>query len=112
MSDTHLPPVGSCLFGSFRMLAKHVAAVPSVEEPSYVDYAFGSDEFVFSGCHRFQITRLPAAEEEEPQILMELLHLRCNPQKNQPSAAEYVERFHYLYAKSLFANGIQALLLR
>ena len=94
------------------MLAKHIAAVPSVEEPSYVDYAFGSDQSIFGGCHRFQITRLPIVEKEEPQIQMELQHFRCNPQKNRPSVAEYIERFHYVYAKSLFANGIQALLVR
>ena len=112
MPDTYLLPVGSCFFGSFRMLVKHIAAVPSVEEPSYVDYAFGSDQFIFGGCHRFQITRLPIIEKEEPQIQMELQHFRCNPQKNRPSVAEYIERFHYVYAKSLFANGIQALLVR
>ncbi|KAL2678509.1 hypothetical protein Neosp_009256 [[Neocosmospora] mangrovei] len=110
--NTHLLPVGSCLFGSFRLLNKHMAVVPSVEEPSYVDYGFGSDEFIFGGCHRFQITRLPVAEKEEAQIQIELQHLRCNPQKNQPSPAEYIERFHYIYAKMLFANGIQALLSR
>jgi hypothetical protein len=110
--NTHLLPVGSCFFGSFRLLTKHIAAVPSVEEPSYVDYGFGSDEFIFGGCHRFQITRLPVAEKEEAQIQIELQHLRCNPQKNQPSLAEYIERFHYVYAKMLFANGIQALMLR
>ncbi|KAJ4202372.1 hypothetical protein NW759_015423 [Fusarium solani] len=110
--NTHLLPVGSCFFGSFRLLTKNIAAFPSAEEPSYVDYGFGSDEFIFGGCHRFQITRLPVAEKEEAQIQIELQHLRCNPQKNQPSLAEYIERFHYVYAKMLFANGIQALMLR
>lgn len=112
MPNTHLLPVGSIVFGGFCLLSKHIAAVPSVEEPSYVDFGFGSDESIFGGCHRFQITRLPVSEKEEAQIQIELHHLRCNPQKNQPSWAEYIERFHYVYAKMLFANGVQALLLR
>ncbi|RSM06706.1 hypothetical protein CEP52_005550 [Fusarium oligoseptatum] len=110
--NTHLLPVGSCFFGSFLLLAKHITTLLSSEEPSYVDYGFGSDEFVFGGCHRFQITRLPVVEKEEAQIQIELQHFRCNPQKNQPPVAEYIERFHYVYAKMLFANGVQALLSR
>jgi hypothetical protein len=112
LPNTHLLPVGSHLFGSFQMLDKHIATNPS-DHPSYVDYGFGSDQFIFGGSHRFQITRLAATQAEaEPQIQMELQHIRCNPQKNQPSPAEYIERFHYVYAKALFANGIRELGLR
>ncbi|ODM16961.1 hypothetical protein SI65_07359 [Aspergillus cristatus] len=120
--STHLLPVGSCLFGSFRMLDKHIAE-PSDHSSSYVDYGFGSDEFIFAGCHRFQITRLPPSsnmdsesepsikgKQSMPQVQIQLQHFRCNPQKNVPSVAEYIERFHYVYAKALFANGVQSLL--
>lgn len=109
---SHLLPRGSNLFGSFLMLDKHIAATPSEQDASYVDYGFGSDEFIFAGCHRFQITRLPTREGAEPQVQMELLHFRCNPQTNKPSIAEYIERFHFVYAKTLFANGIQSLVTR
>lgn len=94
------------------MLDKHIATTPSEQDASYVDYGFGSDEYIFAGCHRFQITRLPTQPDTEPQVQMELLHFRCNPQKNKPSIAEYIERFHFVYAKSLFANGIQSLVTR
>ncbi len=99
------------------MLAKHVAAMPfagaCAGTPSYVDYAFGSDEFMFAGCHRFQITRRPARASDGPEgpaVLIELQHFRCNPQTNRPSPAEPLERFHFVYAKALFANAVQALL--
>ncbi|EED12351.1 hypothetical protein TSTA_004030 [Talaromyces stipitatus ATCC 10500] len=109
---THLLPNGSNLFGSFTMLDKYIATNPSEQDASYVDYGFGSDESIFAGCHRFQITRLPTQSGAESQVQMELLHFRCNPQKNKPSIAEYIERFHYVYAKALFANGIQYVITR
>ncbi|KAK9236535.1 hypothetical protein V1525DRAFT_212026 [Lipomyces kononenkoae] len=120
LPNTHLLPVGSCFFGSFRILDKHIAE-PSSHSSSYVDYGFGSDESIFAGCHRFQITRPlssinsesgSAGKQPEPQVQIQLQHFRCNPQKNVPSVAEYIERFHYIYAKMLFANGIQSLLER
>lgn len=119
--NTHLLPVGSCLFGSFKMLDGHIAE-SSDHGSSYVDYGFGSDEFIFAGCHRFQITRLPSSNMDsesesgskgkhpESQVQIQLQHFRCNPQRNVPSVAEYIERFHYVYAKALFANGVQSLL--
>lgn len=124
--STHLLPVGSCLFGSFRLLDKHIAE-PSDHSSSYVDFGFGSDEFTFAGCHRFEITRLPPnidsesesesgsgsqGKKPEPQVQIQLQHFRCNPQRNVPSVAEYVQRFHCGYAKALFANGVQSLLER
>lgn len=110
--STHLLPKGSSLFGSFVVLDEYIAATPSEQDASYIDYGFGSDESTFAGCHRFQIARLPAQADAEPQVQMELLHFRCNPQENKPSIAEYVKRFHYVYAKALFANGIHSLLTR
>lgn len=120
--NTHLLPIGTCLFGSFSILDKDFAE-PSDYSSSYVDYGFGSDEFIFAGCHRFQITRLPPnmdsesesgskGKQPELQVQIQLQHFRCNPQRNVPSVAEYIERFHYVYAKALFANGFQSLLER
>ncbi|QGA22081.1 hypothetical protein EYB26_009795 [Talaromyces marneffei] len=109
---THLLPKGSSLYGAFTLLDKYIATTPSEQDASYVDYGFGSDQYMFSGCHRFQITRLPSQPDVEPQVQMELLHFRCNPRENKPSIAEYIERFHYVYAKALFADGIQSLATR
>ncbi|KAJ5490239.1 hypothetical protein N7453_011064 [Penicillium expansum] len=81
------------------------------QQASYVDYGFGSDEFTFAGCHRFQITRSPRIGAE-PLVQFELQHFRCNPQNNEPSVAEYIAWFHYVYAKSLFGNAVQSVLRR
>lgn len=115
LPDSRLLPVGSCLFGTFRMLDKHIDE-PSECSSSYVDYSFGSDESSFAGCHRFRVTRVASRELEgearrlEPQVRVDLEHFRCNPQKDLLSKAEFIERFHFVYAKSLFANGIQQVL--
>ncbi|KOS42975.1 hypothetical protein ACN38_g6125 [Penicillium nordicum] len=108
---SHLLPVGSSLFGSFKVMDKQIGPESSGQRASYVDYGFGSDEFTFAGCHRFQITRSPRIGAE-PLVQFELQHFRCNPQKNEPSVAEYLAWFHYAYAKSLFANSVQCILLR
>lgn len=117
------------MFGSFILLDKHIAE-PSDYSSSYVDFGFGSDEFTFAGCHRVEITRLAPfnmdsesesesesnsgsqGKQPEPQVQIQLQHFRCNPQRNVPSVAEYVQRFYYGYAKALFANGVQSLLER
>lgn len=110
-----LLPKGTSLYGSFTITDKYIASAPTEEDASYVDYSFGSDQYSFAGCHRFQITRLPTSssgEKEEPKVQVELLHFRCNPQENKPSVAEYIETFHYVYAKTLFANGIHSIMNR
>jgi hypothetical protein len=115
LPDSRLLPIGSCLFGSFRILDKHIGK-PSDYSSSYVDYGFSSDDSNFAGCHRFQITRVAPEKLEgeatrlEPQVRIDLEHFRCNPQKNEPSKAGFIERFHFVYAKSLFANGMQLVL--
>lgn len=111
LPQRHLLPVGSSLFGSFKVMDKQIVPESSDQRASYVDYGFGSDEFTFAGCHRFQITRSPRIGAE-PLVQFELQHFRCNPQKNEPSVAEYIAWFHYVYAKSLFANAVQCILLR
>lgn len=113
LSASHLLPVGSNLFGFFQMLDKQVSINPSEDDVSYVDYGFGSDEFIFAGCHRFQITRLTTRPGTEPQIQMELQSFHCNPQHNKPSIPySGLRRFHNAYAKALFANGVQSLISR
>jgi hypothetical protein len=120
ISSTHLVPIGSCYFGSFKILDEHISD-PSAPGFSYVDYGFGSDESSFAGCHRFQIRRQRVksefqssgvGEDKEPQVQITLQHFRCNPTKNVPSAAEYIAKFHYVYAKALFADGIRSVLVQ
>ncbi|CAI7665429.1 unnamed protein product [Penicillium glandicola] len=110
LSTHSLPSVGSCLFGSFKVLDKQISPKSPGQHTSYVDYGFGSDEFQFAGCHRFQITRILSSGK--PLMQLELQGFHCNPQKNQPAATKLLIWFHYLYAKLLFSNGVQSILLR
>ncbi|PYI32749.1 hypothetical protein BP00DRAFT_494390 [Aspergillus indologenus CBS 114.80] len=124
VSDSQLHPVGTCFFGTFMILDKHIAAESEVTEAgqhaSWVDYGFGSDESSFAGCHRFQITRIEGRGKTkdntdltaENKAQVELQSFQCNPQKNVPFGSEVLKQFHYQYARLLFANGIQSVLLR
>ncbi|KAE8356509.1 hypothetical protein BDV28DRAFT_126763 [Aspergillus coremiiformis] len=102
--STRLLPLGSRLFGSFKLIDKHLS-ISSGSEPSYVDYGFGSDRFAFGGCHRVQISRSPQPEIQLQQFI-------CNPSKNSPPAMRYLDRFHSVYEKLLFADGIRSVLTR
>ncbi|OJK00081.1 hypothetical protein ASPACDRAFT_42661 [Aspergillus aculeatus ATCC 16872] len=125
VSDSRLHPVGTCFFGTFMILDKHIAIESEVAEPSrrasWIDYGFGSDESSFAGCHRFQITRIEDTGGEGPsktdsttesQVQVELQSFQCNPQKNVPFGSEILKQFHSQYARLLFANGIQSVLLQ
>ncbi|KAE8138435.1 hypothetical protein BDV38DRAFT_244646 [Aspergillus pseudotamarii] len=100
--STKLLPLGSRLFGSFKLIDKHISKALELE-PSYVDYGYGSDRSGFAGCHRVQVTRSPQTEIRLQQFI-------CNPTKNTPSAAGYLEKLHFVYAKLLFADGIRSVL--
>lgn len=108
--------VGTRLFGVFQLLDKHVPESPDTQM-SYVDFGFGSDNFSFAGCHRFSITRNPATaetisevEQSKAQIRISLEGFTCNPQVNKSPVPEVGKWFHALYARALFANGVQAVL--
>ncbi|PYH40170.1 uncharacterized protein BP01DRAFT_351909 [Aspergillus saccharolyticus JOP 1030-1] len=124
VSDSYLHPIGTCLFGTFMVLDKHIGPqselIENDQRTSWVDYGFGSDKSSFAGCHRFQITTTRAHQGEgkckigsstETRVQIELLGFHCNPQTNQPGAPEILKLFHWGYAKMLFANGVQSVLL-
>ncbi|KAE8381017.1 hypothetical protein BDV26DRAFT_256332 [Aspergillus bertholletiae] len=100
--STKLLPLGSCFFGSFKLIDKHISKAPGLES-SYVDYGFGSDRSGFAGCHRIQVTRSPQPEIQLQQFI-------CNPTKNTPSVGGYLQKFHLVYAKLLFADGIRSVM--
>ncbi|RAL06953.1 uncharacterized protein BO97DRAFT_379458 [Aspergillus homomorphus CBS 101889] len=125
LSDYHLHPVGTCLVGSFMILDQHIASESEMDNTgqsaSWVDYGFGSDKSSFAGCHRIQITRIAEKRRRdsfkpdtamEDQVQIELQSFQCNPQKDVIFGPEIFRQFHYLYAKMLFANGMQSILSR
>ncbi|CEJ59937.1 hypothetical protein PMG11_08535 [Penicillium brasilianum] len=114
--EDQLCDVGTRLFGTFQLLDKHISESTD-SQLSYVDFGFGSDKYSFAGCHRFSITRHRIAsdsqsetEPSKPQIRISLEGFTCNPQTNELPVSEIGKWFHALYARALFANGIQAVL--
>lgn len=105
----HLCDVGTRLFGVFQLLDKHISESSS-SGLSYLDYGFGSDNYSFAGCHRFSVTRHPAASEEQSRIRISLEGFTCNPRENKSPASDVVKWFHALYARALFANAVQAIM--
>ncbi|OJJ46462.1 hypothetical protein ASPZODRAFT_142276 [Penicilliopsis zonata CBS 506.65] len=65
--NTHLLPIGTRLFGSFLLVDKHISE--DADQPSYVDYGFGSDTSGFSGCHRMQVSRIQGTDSSEEALL-------------------------------------------
>jgi hypothetical protein len=113
--DNELCDVGTRLFGVFQLLDKHVTESPT-SQMSYVDFGFGSDTYSFAGCHRFSITRNPASSDTISEVEQPKAHIRislegftCNPQTNKSPVPEVGKWFHALYARALFANGVQAI---
>jgi hypothetical protein len=114
--EAQLCDVGTQLFGTFQLLDKHISESTD-SQMSYVDFGFGSDNYSFAGCHRFSIMRHQIAsdsksetEPSKPQIRISLEGFTCNPQTNKLPVPEIGKWFHALYARSLFANGVQAVL--
>ncbi|KAI9901979.1 hypothetical protein N3K66_003796 [Trichothecium roseum] len=123
---------GTTLFGIFQLIEKRIfdtrlsSSDATTTTTSYVDYAFGSDQYSFAGCHRFSITRpfppSPTTRVEPtqtqptpPQQIRTRISLEgftCNPQREKQSMPAIGTWFHSRYAKALFANGIQAVLDR
>ncbi|KAH8811079.1 hypothetical protein F5884DRAFT_830978 [Xylogone sp. PMI_703] len=103
----HLLPVGSQFFGCFKLLDKYISPT-SDPSTSYVDYGFGSDEFTFAGCHRFQVAPTISPDSSEPRIRVSIESFICNPQKDELSLPQYMKRFHSIYEKLLFVDAVQS----
>ncbi|KAF5678354.1 hypothetical protein FHETE_1328 [Fusarium heterosporum] len=107
--ESRLLPVNSVLFGVFQVLDSKIADnnikhVPK-ETESYVDFAFGSDETVFAGVHRFSVVR-SQKENQEETVQIHFQHITCNPTVNKPLGPQWMLGFHELYADYLFRDGV------
>jgi len=139
LSKTKLLPKGTLLFGgNFLILDIHISpnsvisaskslpelAPASVFEPSrlvsnkledpnisYIDVGFGSNERDFSGVHRFEVKRHPAAQEErKEEVTICFSSMSCNPSSNKPPFPNAIFKFHCWYAMSLFRDGIEGVI--
>jgi hypothetical protein len=78
---------------------------------SYVDFAFGSSQTSFAGCHRFRLTRL--SEDSAPgssYLEIDLEAFRCNPTGSLSVFDGLLSWVHTIYARLLFADGIQSII--
>ncbi|CAH0027462.1 unnamed protein product [Clonostachys rhizophaga] len=111
LQDNKLPPLHSVLFGVFQVTDKNLAE-RSGSEPSesYVDFAFGSDETVFAGAHRFAVVRYPRSSQQpadEPTtVQIHSQSIVCNPLYDRPLRPQFMFTFHLAYADLLFRDAI------
>lgn len=133
LSDRHLPPLNAIVFGSFQVLDKHIADVPSrsaaavyedkddhLQQESYVDFGFGDDRSRFVGVHRFSVFRpqrtTETTDDDADEAVVVLYHhcVTCNPANDRARNMEdsWLFRLHMVYADLLFREGVARLLQR
>lgn len=116
-----LPPLHSLLFGVWLMTDKHVenraSQNASLPYQSYVDLAFGADDFYLAGVHRFTVSREAVESKTQNQsddktvnVKIEFSHAGCNPRKNERLKPDILEPLHNWYAMLLFREGVAEVL--
>lgn len=70
---------------------------------SYIDFAYGSDDGVLAGIHRFSIHR--DGGMDDGTIEVEFSSLSINPKGNPPGLA-ILGTFHRIYAMLLFREAV------
>ncbi|KAH7390965.1 hypothetical protein DE146DRAFT_150438 [Phaeosphaeria sp. MPI-PUGE-AT-0046c] len=116
-----LPPLHSLLFGVWRMTDKHINNQASqnaqTTQESYVDLAFGADDWNLAGVHRFIVSRDSSESKIQDQtsddtvnVRIEFAHAGCNPRKDERLKPDFLEPLHNLYAILLFREGVAEVL--
>lgn len=116
-----LPQLHSLLFGVWRITDKHIEKPSSRNarslQHSYVDLAFGADDFHIAGVHRFSVSRTPSDSKDEGttdentvNVNIEFAHTGCNPKKNERLKPDMLEGLHNWYAMLLFREGVAEVL--
>lgn len=132
-----LLPVNSKIYGAFQVLDSQLLRAsntrdqstvnltktgtePEVADYSYIDVCFGTGSF--GGCHRFSIHRHYQSQHQQPfqsraakdgeAVTLSLAHFTCNPVDGKDDLAKvrYLNRFHQLYARLLFADALRGVL--
>lgn len=138
ISDRQLPPFQATLFGGFRIIdsAVHRSSTGSISsagslststthpEPktkspgtatqSYIDYAFGSEDGMVAGVHRFSVFRDASSSsrvnDDEENVTIEFTCAAHSPKANELFQSKLVSVFHIWYAKVLFREGVTEVL--
>lgn len=84
---------------------------PSVSSTqSYVDYAFGSEDGLVAGVHRFTVFREAAGssrvDDDKENVTIEFACAAHSPKANSYFQSRMMSVFHVWYAKVLFREGV------
>ncbi|KAI9646041.1 hypothetical protein NHQ30_005479 [Ciborinia camelliae] len=105
VSSRALPPPHSLLFGgSFMVLFTKSEPDPLANSPSCVEIGFGDDRKQFSGMHSFELIH------EDDGVTIWYSSVSCNPMVDRPLVPDWAFSLHRFYARSLFRDGIAAVL--
>ncbi|TEY53590.1 hypothetical protein BOTCAL_0244g00180 [Botryotinia calthae] len=105
LSDKTLPPKGSLLFGgNFMVLFTKTDGDRRQKSPSCVEIGYGDDRKQFSGMHSFELIH------ERDGAIIWYSSVSCNPTVNKRPFPDWVFTFHRWYARTLFRDGIAAIL--
>ncbi|TGO89319.1 hypothetical protein BPOR_0115g00240 [Botrytis porri] len=105
LSDKTLPPKGSLLFGgNFMVLFTKTGDDRPRDSPSCVEIGYGDDRKKNSGMHRFELNH------ERDGAMIWYSSVSCNPTINKRPFPDWVFTFHRWYARTLFRDGIAAVL--
>ncbi|KAK3678576.1 hypothetical protein LTR78_001874 [Recurvomyces mirabilis] len=126
-----LPPekaleVGSKLYGTFQVVDQHIAPSPTAaadskalfDEESFVTFAYGYDEGLFKGAHRFYVSQAqPPASSSTQNREKKWVRLRMSSTNVVTSDSPYMQKamdwsgsFHLTYANLLFRDAVAEVL--
>ncbi|KAF5873547.1 uncharacterized protein Bfra_005010 [Botrytis fragariae] len=105
LSDKTLPPKYSPLFGgNFMVLFTKTENIKPRDCPSCVEIGYGDDRKQFSGMHSFELIH------ERDGATIWYSSVSCNPTINKRPFPDWAFAFHRWYARTLFRDGIAAVL--
>jgi len=116
LGEKTLPALHDTLFGAFQLVDRFLNdpttnAGARSTQPSYVDFAFGSDQCSFAGAHRFTIHRYHQSDQSDhDEISITFASMVCNPTQNKPMFLARVNAFHMFYAELLFREAVSHVL--
>ncbi|KAK4580052.1 hypothetical protein LTR86_000254 [Recurvomyces mirabilis] len=130
-SRGNLPPekaleVGSKLYGTFQVVDQHIAPLPTAaadskalfDEESFITFAYGYDEGLFKGAHRFYVSQAqPPASSSTHDRAKGWARLRMSSTNVVTSESPYMQKamdwlgsFHLIYANLLFRDAVAEVL--
>ncbi|TGO62766.1 hypothetical protein BCON_0017g00060 [Botryotinia convoluta] len=105
LSDKTLPPKDSLLFdGNFMVLFTKIEDSKPRDCPSCIEIGYGDDRKQFSGMHSFELIH------GRDGATIWYSSVSCNPTINKRPFSNWVFAFHRWYARTLFRDGIAAVL--